>query len=414
MPHTPTWARPDGRLGAESRAPLPRARGAVVRARGVLRTSGWPDHGRCPPRAADIAGRALGILVRGVRAAPRRPRRERARGDRQLRDGGGRLRPRGLPPPSRHEGDGIVALAWGSRRTLSLRLAIPVAALVRKTGAHRRRRTGSTSCLACGGCWRVPPSALALQGCYLLALRRFAREARRRQRHELLVHVSRGIDARRSDRLLPRAPSVAADPPSDPEGGDPSTWHAGARWPPPGWRRAGPRRLGRPADRPVRARRHYSGAVGRETSPSRPLSLTMDEVAWSAAAGACSSLGLAGFGLCVPHSGSACARLARRRRVAIGLATLVVMLSLMAAVSTRALAIAALGLARLAFAIGVASARWPSAGSRSRSRRYRPRSSAVSCMERSSTPRARSSNALATYQEAALSANRALDMSLRT
>jgi hypothetical protein len=42
--------------------------------------------------------------------------------------------------------------------------------------------------------------------------------------------------------------------------------------------------------------------------------------------------------------------------IAIGIATLVIALGLMAAVSTRALAIAALGLARLALVIGAASA----------------------------------------------------------
>jgi hypothetical protein len=64
-----------------------------------------------------------------------------------------------------------------------------------------------------------------------------------------------------------------------------------------------------------------------------------------------------GFGVCIPLGlGLRAAWGLSGIAVAIGLATLVIALGLMAAVSTRALAIAAFGLARLSLAIAAASA----------------------------------------------------------
>jgi hypothetical protein len=68
-------------------------------------------------------------------------------------------------------------------------------------------------------------------------------------------------------------------------------------------------------------------------------------------------LALLGFAVCIPLGlGLRAAWGLQGIAIAIGLATLVIALGLMAAISTRALAIAALGLARLALAVAAASA----------------------------------------------------------
>ena len=106
---------------------------------------------------------------------------------------------------------------------------------------------------------------------------------------------------------------------------------------------------------------------------------------------------------CAPHGG--CPGVA----IAIGIATLVIALGLMAAVSTRALAIAALGLARLALVVGAASAlafgglslaALADPGSRARRRRVRA--------HRVLRPLARADRCVDVRARPALSARRAL------
>ena len=107
------------------------------------------------------------------------------------------------------DGHGIVALAWGLAVNATVALAVPVVALVRK---HALSGPAPARLDILPRLWHLlagrggPARAAGL----LPARAAFRREARRRQRHELLVRVPRCLDARRRDGVLARPDLVRA------------------------------------------------------------------------------------------------------------------------------------------------------------------------------------------------------------
>ena len=226
-----TRAAAAGRLGGESRAlraRLPRARRAgLVARRRCSPAARRPDHGQsCRRGGARRRARARRARARRVRASCS-PRSRRARSPRSTATARPRPASRSAASPglvvfaALADAHGIVALAWGLAVNAVVALTVPV------IGRCVRKR-------ALGGPWparlddRAAAVAVSLQGAavparaagLLPARAPLRRVARRRPRHELLVRLSRRLDARRRDGVLARADLVgAADAPRHRPGG---------------------------------------------------------------------------------------------------------------------------------------------------------------------------------------------------
>ncbi len=373
-----TRAAADGRLGAESRAYALAFLALAVPVSVLVAVFSAPlgdlITGDLPPRAADIAGRALAILVPAafVQLLAALAASALAAIDSYGTAAGGFALGgiTGLAVfAALADTKGIVALAWGLAANALVALAIPVAALVRKRAlaGEAPHRFDILPRL-----WRLLEGAavpLALQGCYLLALRFAAKlgvgSVTSFSYAYLAASTLVGATAF-SLGLISSAPLTRRG--LDPEAAGRHVVHAG--WVSLSIVGAATGVFALVGGRIVQfvLGDAYSGAVGRDLG-HLVVYLSPWMIAWVGFAvtfplvfvagrrTVLVPLALAGFGLCIPLGlGLRAAWGLPGVAVAIGLATLVVMLGLMAAVSTRALAIAALGLARLAFAIGVASA----------------------------------------------------------
>ncbi len=267
------------------------------------------------------------------------------------------------------DGHGIVALAWGLAVNAAVAFAVPVVALLRK-----RALTGPAPQRAdvLPRLWHLLQGAsvpLALQGCYLLALR-FA------------AHLGVGSVTSFSYAYLAASTLVGATAFSlglissapltrrglDPEEAGRHVVHAA--WVSLSLVGAAAGVFALVGGRIVQfvLGNAYKGQVGRDLG-HLVVYLSPWMVAWVGFAvtfplvfvagrrRALIPLGLVGFALCVPLGlGLRAAWGLPGIAVAIGLATLLVSLGLMAAISKRTLAVAAVGLARLSLAIVVASA----------------------------------------------------------
>jgi hypothetical protein len=266
------------------------------------------------------------------------------------------------------DGHGIVALAWGLAVNAAVAFAIPLAALLRKRAlvGPRAERADVLPRL-----WHLLQGAsvpLALQGCYLLALRFAAQlgvgSLTSFSYAYLAASTLVGATAF-SLGLISSAPLTRRG--VDPEEAGRHVVHAA-------WvslslvgaaagvfALVGGRIVG------VVLGNAYKGGVGRQLG-HLVVYLSPWMVAWVGFAvtfplvfvagrrRALVPLAALGFLLCIPLGlGLRAAWGLPGIAIAIGLATLVIALGLMAAVSTRALMIAALGLARLALAIAAAS-----------------------------------------------------------
>ncbi len=266
------------------------------------------------------------------------------------------------------DGHGIVALAWGLAVNAGVALAVPLAALVRKhaLGGPRAQHVDVLPRL-----WHLLQGAsvpLALQGCYLLALRFAAQlgvgSVTSFSYAYLAASTLVGATAF-SLGLISSAPLTRRG--VDPEEAGRHVVHAawvslalvGAA--------AGVFALvgGRIVGFVLGSA--YSGRVGRQLG-HLVVYLSPWMVAWVAFAvtfplvfvagrrKALVPLAVLGFLVCIPLGlGLRAAWGLPGIAVAIGLATLVIALGLMAAVSTRALNIAAVGVARVALAVAAAS-----------------------------------------------------------
>jgi hypothetical protein len=373
-----TRAAADGKLGAESRAYALAFLALAVPVSVLVAVFSAPlgdlITGDLPPRAADIAGRALAILVPAafVQLLAALAASALAAIDSYGTAAGGFALGgiTGLAVfAALADTKGIVALAWGLAANALVALTIPVVALHRKRAlaGEAPHRFDILPRL-----WRLLEGAavpLALQGCYLLALRFAAKlgvgSVTSFSYAYLAASTLVGATAF-SLGLISSAPLTRRG--LDPEAAGRHVVHAG--WVSLSLVGAATGVFALVGGRIVQfvLGDAYSGAVGRDLG-HLVVYLSPWMIAWVGFAvtfplvfvagrrTVLVPLALTGFGLCIPLGlGLRAAWGLPGIAVAIGLATLVVMLGLMAAVSTRALAIAALGLARLAFAIGVASA----------------------------------------------------------
>jgi hypothetical protein len=373
-----TRAAAEGRLGGESRAYalafLALAVPVCVLVAVFSRPLGDLITGNLPPSSAHVAGRALAVLVPaafGQLLAALAASALAAIDSYGTAAAGYALG--GLTGlavfAALADGHGIVALAWGLAANAGVALAIPLVALVRKhaLGGPRAERIDVLPRL-----WHLLEGAsvpLALQGCYLLALRFAAQlgvgSVTSFSYAYLAASTLVGATAF-SLGLISSAPLTRRG--VDPEEAGRHVVHAA-------WvslslvgaaagvfALVGGRIVG------VVLGDAYKGEVGRQLG-HLVVYLSPWMVAWVGFAvtfplvfvagrrKALVPLAVIGFGVCIPLG------LVLRAAwglpgvaIAIGLATLVMALGLMAAVSTRALAIAAVGLGRLALAIGAASA----------------------------------------------------------
>jgi hypothetical protein len=373
-----TRAAAEGRLGGESRAYalafLALAVPVCVLVAVFSRPLGDLITGNLPPSSAHVAGRALAVLVPaafGQLLAALAASALAAIDSYGTAAAGYALG--GLTGlavfAALADGHGIVALAWGLAVNAGVALAIPLVALLRKhaLGGPRAERVDVLPRL-----WHLLEGAsvpLALQGCYLLALRFAAQlgvgSVTSFSYAYLAASTLVGATAF-SLGLISSAPLTRRG--VDPEEAGRHVVHAA-------WvslslvgaaagvfALVGGRIVG------VILGDAYKGEVGRQLG-HLVVYLSPWMVAWVGFAvtfplvfvagrrKALVPLAVIGFGVCIPLG------LGLRAEwglpgvaIAIGLATLVMALGLMAAVSTRALAIAAVGLARLALAIAAASA----------------------------------------------------------
>jgi hypothetical protein len=267
------------------------------------------------------------------------------------------------------DGHGIIALAWGLAVNAAVAFTIPVVALMRK-----RALTGPGPLHAdvLPRLWHLLEGAsvpLALQGCYLLALRFAAKlgvgSLTSFSYAYLAASTLVGATAF-SLGLISSAPLTRRG--VDPEEAGLHVVHAG-------WvslslvgAAAGVFALVGGSIVEFVLGSAYSGEVGRELG-HLVVYLSPWMVAWVGFAvtfplvfvagrrQALIPLALLGFAVCIPLGlGLRAAWGLSGIAVAIGLATILIVLGLMAAISTRTLAIAAVGLARLALAIAAASA----------------------------------------------------------
>jgi hypothetical protein len=373
-----TRAAAEGRLGGEFRAftlaflalaiPVSVAVAVFSGPLGDLIT------GNLPPRSAHIAGRALAVLVPaafGQLLAALAASALAAIDSYGTAAGGFALGGiAGLVVfAALANGHGIVALAWGLAVNAAVAFTVPVVALVRKRAlvGPPPLRTDVLPRL-----WHLLEGAsvpLALQGCYLLALRFAAQlgvgSLTSFSYAYLAASTLVGATAF-SLGLISSAPLTRRG--VDPEEAGQHVVHAG--WVSLSLVGAAAGVFALVGGRIVQfvLGNRYRGEVGRELG-HLVVYLSPWMVAWVGFAvtfplvfvagrrRALIPLALLGFALCIPLglglramwglSGIA---------VAIGLAALVIALGLMAAISMRALVVAAVGLARLALAIAAASA----------------------------------------------------------
>jgi hypothetical protein len=330
--------------------------------------------GNLPPRAAHIAGRALAILVPAAfvqllaALAASALAAVDSYGTAALGFALGGIS--GLAVFAvLADAKGIVALAWGLAVNAGVSLAVPVAALLRKRAlaGDATRRLDVLPRL-----WRLLEGAsvpLAIQGCYLLALRFSAKlgvgSVTSFSYAYLAASTLVGATAF-SLGLISSAPLTRRG--IDPDEAGRHVVHAawvslslvGAA--------AGVFALVGGRIVHVVLGNDYGGSVGRDLG-RLVVYLSPWMVAWVGFAvtfplvfvagrrHVLVPLALAGFAVCIPlglvfRSAWGAPGVA----VSIGVATLVIALGLLAAVSARALAVAALGIARLALAVGAASA----------------------------------------------------------
>jgi hypothetical protein len=372
-----TRAAAEGRLGGESRAFalafLALAVPVCVLVAVFSQPLGDLITGNLPPSSAHVAGRALAVLVPaafGQLLAALAASALAAVDSYGTAAAGYALG--GLAGlavfAALADGHGIVALAWGLAVNAAVAFAIPLAALLRKRAlvGPRAERADVLPRL-----WHLLQGAsvpLALQGCYLLALRFAAQlgvgSLTSFSYAYLAASTLVGATAF-SLGLISSAPLTRRG--VDPEEAGRHVVHAA-------WvslslvgaaagvfALVGGRIVG------VVLGSAYSGKVGRQLG-HLVVYLSPWMVAWVGFAvtfplvfvagrrRALVPLAALGFLLCIPLGlGLRAAWGLPGIAIAIGLATLVIALGLMAAVSTRALMIAALGLARLALAIAAAS-----------------------------------------------------------
>jgi hypothetical protein len=372
-----TRAAAEGRLGGESRAFalafLALAVPVCVLVAVFSQPLGDLITGNLPPSSAHVAGRALAVLVPaafGQLLAALAASALAAVDSYGTAAAGYALG--GLTGlavfAALADGHGIVALAWGLAVNAAVAFAIPLAALLRKRAlvGPRAERADVLPRL-----WHLLQGAsvpLALQGCYLLALR-FAAQlgvGRLTSFSYAYLAASTLVGATAfSLGLISSAPLTRRG--VDPEEAGRHVVHAA-------WvslslvgaaagvfALVGGRIVG------VVLGNAYKGEVGRQLG-HLVVYLSPWMVAWVGFAvtfplvfvagrrRALVPLAALGFLLCIPLGlGLRAAWGLPGIAIAIGLATLVIALGLMAAVSTRALMIAALGLARLALAIAAAS-----------------------------------------------------------
>jgi hypothetical protein len=373
-----TRAAAEGRLGAESRAYGLAFLALAVPVSVLVAVFSVPlgdlITGNLPPRAADIAGRALAILVPAafVQLLAALAASALAAIDSYGTAAGGFALGgiTGLAVFAALAGaKGIVALAWGLAANALVALAIPAVALLRKRAlaGDAPHRFDVLPRL-----WRLLEGAavpLALQGCYLLGLRFAAKlgvgSVTSFSYAYLAASTLVGATAF-SLGLISSAPLTRRG--LDPEAAGRHVVHAG-------WvslALVGPATgvFALVGGRIVQfvLGDAYSGPVGRDLghlvvylSPWMiawvGFSVTFPLVFVAGRRSVLVPLAFAGFGLCIPLGfGLRAAWGLPGIAIANGLATLVVMLGLMAAVSVRALGIAVLGLARLALAVGAATA----------------------------------------------------------
>lgn len=372
-----TRAAAEGRLGAESRAYAAAflLLAVPVSALVAVFSASLGDliSGNLPPRAADVAGRALVILVPAafVQLLAALAASALAAIDSYGTAAAG-FALGGIAGlvvfAALADTKGIVALAWGLAVNAAIALTVPVTALVR-----RRALTGDAVRLdVLPRLWRLLQGAavpLAIQGCYLLALRFSAKLG--------VGSVTSFSYAYLAASTLVGATAfslgVISSAPLTRRGVDPE--EAGRHVVHAAWvslslvgAAAGVFALvgGRIVHFVLGDK--YGGRVGRDLG-HLVVYLSPWMVAWVAFAVTFPlvfvagrrrllvPLALAGFALFIPLGlGLRAAWGSPGIAIAIGLATLVIALGLMAMVSTRALAIAAVGVARLALTIGAASA----------------------------------------------------------
>jgi hypothetical protein len=373
-----TRAAAEGRLGGESRAYalafLALAVPVCVLVAVFSQPLGDLITGNLPPSSAHVAGRALAVLVPaafGQLLAALAASALAALDSYGTAAAGYALG--GLAGlavfAALADGHGIVALAWGLAVNAGVALAIPLTALLRKhaLGGPRAQHADVFPRL-----WHLLQGAsipLALQGCYLLALRLAAQRgvgSLTSFSYAYLAASTLVAATAFSLGLISSAPLTRRG--VDPEEAGRHVVHAA-------WvslslvgaaagvfALVGGRIVG------VVLGNAYKGEVGRQLG-HLVVFLSPWMVAWVGFAvtfplvfvagrrKALVPLAVLGFLVCIPLG------LGLRAEwglpgiaVAIGLATLVMALGLMAAVSTRALAIAAVGVARLALGIAAASA----------------------------------------------------------
>ena len=373
-----TRAAAEGRLGAESRAfalaflclaiPVSVLVAIFSSQLGDLIT------GNLPPRAADIAGRSLAIIVPAafVQLLAALAASALAAIDSYGTAAGG-FALGGITGlvvfAALADTKGIVALAWGLAANAVVALAIPLAALQRKRAlaGDAPRQLDVLARL-----WQLLQGAaipLALQGCYLLALR-FASKlgvgsVTSFSYAYLAASTLVGATAF-SLGLISSAPLTRRG--IDPEEAGRHVVHAG--WVSLSIVGAAAGVFALVGGRIVAfvLGDAYSGHVGRDLghlvvylSPWMigwvGFAVTFPLVFVAGRRKVLLPLALVGFAICIPLGlGLRAAWGLPGIAVAIGIATLVVGLGLMAALSIRTVAIAALGLARLALIVGAASA----------------------------------------------------------
>jgi hypothetical protein len=373
-----TRAAAEGRLGGESRAYAIAFLTLAVPASVLVAVFSGPlgdlITGNLPPASAHVAGRALAVLVpaafgqllAGLAASALAAIDSygTAAGGFALGGIAGLIVFAALA-----DGHGLVALAWGLAVNAAVALAVPVIALARK-GALAGSAHSRADVLP--RLWRLLEGAsvpLALQGCYLLALRFAAQlgvgSLTSFSYAYLAASTLVGATAF-SLGLISSAPLTRRG--LDPVEAAQHVVHAG--WVSLSLVGAAAGVFALVGGRIVQfvLGDAYKGQVGRELghlvvylSPWMVgwvgFAVTFPLVFVAGRRHLLIPLGVLGFGLCIPLGlGLRAAWGLSGIAIAIGISTLVIALGLMAAVSIRTLVVAAFGLARLALAVAAASA----------------------------------------------------------
>jgi hypothetical protein len=373
-----TRAAAEGRLGGESRAYAIAFLALAVPASALVAVFSGPlgdlITGNLPPASAHVAGRSLAVLVpaafgqllAGLAASALAAIDSygTAAGGFALGGIAGLIVFAALA-----DGHGLVALAWGLAVNAAVALTVPVIALVRK-GALTGSAPSPADVLP--RLWRLLEGAavpLALQGCYLLALR-FAAQlgiGRLTSFSYAYLAASTLVGATAfSLGLISSAPLTRRG--LDPVEAGRHIVHAG--WVSLSLVGAAAGVFALVGGRIVQfvLGDAYKGQVGRELghlvvylSPWMVgwvgFAVTFPLVFVAGRRHLLIPLAILGFGSCIPLGlGLRAAWGLSGIAIAIGLSTLAIALGLMAAVSTRTLVVAAVGLARLALAVAAASA----------------------------------------------------------